>query len=270
MHAKSKKSELIVFFGATILITWLLWTPSVLSAMEIEVPLVLLIISMLASFTPSILGLLLHKKYLGKQSFTIDMKNRLNFNFSKHWLLWIPAYFFGTAAISYMIMKLIVKDFEVTNAVPWLMTPLVFLQILFIGGALGEEFGWRGFAQPRMQKIMHPLLATLILGLVWSMWHLPLFYMEGTVQSNIPIWQFILQNTIITFYYTWLYNKTRGNIWLMIYLHAVANTAAAVIPYWQNDIGRFIGLGVLMIGCLLLYILWPIRLKENEHVDFIK
>ena len=263
MQGESKQSELIIFFGATILITWLFWLPSVLAAMDVEVPFILVIISMMAGFTPSILGFFLHKKYLGKKAFKEDMNQRLNFNFAKKWLLGIPLFFFGTALFSYMIMKSIVTDFEAMNAPPWFMTPFVFFQILLVGGALGEEFGWRGFAQPRMQALMHPLMATLTLGFLWSLWHLPLFFMDGTVQSNMPIWQFMLQNTVITFYYTWLYNKTCGNLWLMVYLHAVANTAAAIIPYWQNEIGRFIGLGTLLIACLFLHILWPnsVRIK---------
>lgn len=252
METKTTSKQLTIYFLLTIVITWIIWTPSVLLSRGFDVHPVFLIISMMAGFTPSIVGLLLNRKYLGKEEFKKDMKERLSFKFSKWWLLIIPVYFAATAALSYGILKLVETDFMATGAVPLIMTPLVFLQILFIGGALGEEFGWRGFAQDRLMKLHTPFIATLILGLIWSLWHLPLFFMDGTVQSNIPIWQFMLQNTMIAFYYTWLYRKTKGNLWLMIFLHAVANTASAVVPYWQSNTGRYIGFGVLLIGLLII------------------
>lgn len=253
MLLKRTKKELVTFFIIVILVTWLLWLPSVLSTLGFAVPTFLLIIAMMASFTPSIVGLLLHKKYLGKAAFRQDMNKRLKFDFSKWWLIAIPVFFLIIGGLSYYLTHLLDSGFEPTNTVPLLMTPLVFLQIFFIGGALGEEFGWRGFAYPRIVLVMSPMLGTLIIGMIWSLWHLPLFFMEGTVQSNIPIWQFMLQNTLIAYFYTWLYTKVKGNLWLMIYLHAVANTSSAIFPYWQSNVGRLLGFAVLSIACIALY-----------------
>jgi membrane protease YdiL (CAAX protease family) len=118
--------------------------------------------------------------------------------------------------------------------------------ILFVGGALGEEIGWRGYALDKLIASHGILVGTLILGLIWSFWHLPLFFIEGTVQSNLPIWQFMLQNTILAFFYTKLYLRTK-NISLMILLHAFMNTASAVFPYWTSDVGRYLGLVLLVI-----------------------
>lgn len=266
MESNSIKKELIIYFLLTIAISWLMWTPSLISSQGIDVHPAFLIISMMASFTPSILGLLLHRKYLGKKEFKLDMKKKLSFSFSKSWLLIIPIYFAATAILSYSILNAIDTDFAATGTVPLFMTPLVFLQILFIGGALGEEFGWRGFALDRLMKLYSPFIATLILGIIWSLWHLPLFFMEGTVQSNLPIWQFMLQNTMIAFYYTWIYRRTKRNLWLMIYLHAVANTASAVVPYWQSNIGRYIGFAVLLIGLLVIVVYDYFKLRPIKEV----
>jgi membrane protease YdiL (CAAX protease family) len=81
-----------------------------------------------------------------------------------------------------------------------------FLVVLTIGGAL-EEPGWRGFALPRLQETHSPVRATLILGVVWGLWHLPL-YGVGFVGPMLFV-----------FFYTWLYNRT-GSVLLCILLHA--------------------------------------------------
>jgi hypothetical protein len=62
----------------------------------------------------------------------------------------------------------------------------VFLYVVILGGPLGEEFGWRGFALPHLERRIHPTAAVVLLGLIWGLWHLPLFWIEGTVQQLTP------------------------------------------------------------------------------------
>jgi membrane protease YdiL (CAAX protease family) len=81
-----------------------------------------------------------------------------------------------------------------------------FVMVLVLGGGL-EEPGWRGFALPRLQEHHTPVRATLILGLVWGIWHLPLY---GAAFVG-PL--------LFVFFYTWLYNRT-GSVLLCILLHA--------------------------------------------------
>lgn len=80
------------------------------------------------------------------------------------------------------------------------------LTLVIFGGQ--EEPGWRGFALPRLELRHSPLLATLILGLGWGVWHIPLY---GPLGFVVPL--------VLAFFYTWLYNKT-GSVLLCILLHA--------------------------------------------------
>jgi len=80
------------------------------------------------------------------------------------------------------------------------------LTALIFGGQ--EEPGWRGFALPRLEERRSPIVATLILGLGWGIWHVPLYGPAGFV---VPL--------VLAFFYTWLYNKTRS-ILLCVLLHA--------------------------------------------------
>ncbi len=102
------------------------------------------------------------------------------------------------------------------------------LVAVFFGVGLGEEPGWRGFALPRMQKQFGPLLGTLLLGLLWSCWHLPDFLTaskgggEGTnlvtFLTNFPI--FTLAVVSLAVIMTWLYNHTQGSLFIAILAHA--------------------------------------------------
>src|SRR5215469_15496259 len=69
----------------------------------------------------------------------------------------------------------------------WLTYPLLYLLFLVAEGPLGEEPGWRGFALPRLQQRSGPLAGTLLLGILWGLWHLPLFFIPGTDQYALSI-----------------------------------------------------------------------------------
>lgn len=64
---------------------------------------------------------------------------------------------------------------------------VAFAGMMLIGGPLGEEPGWRGTLQPRLRATLGRLPAGLLLGVVWSVWHLPLFFVEGTVQHTLGL-----------------------------------------------------------------------------------
>jgi membrane protease YdiL (CAAX protease family) len=99
---------------------------------------------------------------------------------------------------------------------------------VFFGVGLGEEPGWRGFALPRMQKQYGSLMGTLLLGVLWSCWHLPDFLTaskgggEGTgwvtFLTNFPI--FTLAVVSLAVIMTWLYNHTQGSLFIAILAHA--------------------------------------------------
>ncbi len=244
------RRQLGIFFGVTLLVSWLIWLPAVLQGQGMAIPVPFLILSMFASFIPSIVGLV----GLGKESKTslwqsLKVKMRPGGGLVP-WLLGlvlVPI----IGLLSYILVSRLDPGFPgQINGDP-LAVVITFLVILVMGGALGEEMGWRGYALPKLQDLYSPLVASLVLGVIWSLWHAPLFFMEGTVQSNIPWWQFGLQNTLMAFYYTWLYNRSKGNLTLMIVFHAVANTTAAIFPYWQTDLGRWIGFGLLALPVLL-------------------
>lgn len=92
----------------------------------------------------------------------------------------------------------------------------VFLLVVFLpfNGPIGEELGWRGYVLPRLQQRSGPLIASLVIGTVWGIWHLPSFFNPISVQSALG-WGFFIPyvvgaiaNSVIM---TWLYNKAKAS-----------------------------------------------------------
>lgn len=99
-------------------------------------------------------------------------------------------------------------------------------------GPLGEEFGWRGFALPRMLNRRSPLANALILGVIWWAWHLPTFFIHALSQSHLSIPLFLVNVLALSILMTGLYARTGGDLLLMIMVHLMANYCGTIgIPF---------------------------------------
>jgi membrane protease YdiL (CAAX protease family) len=96
--------------------------------------------------------------------------------------------------------------------------------------SIGEEPGWRGFALPHLQAAYGPILGTLILGTLHGVWHLPALFtpLLGPFTVNGFV-TFVLTAMAGTFIYTWVFNNTRGSVWMAMLLHSASNAASQLV-----------------------------------------
>lgn len=92
---------------------------------------------------------------------------------------------------------------------------------------LTEETAWRGFALPRLQRRFNPLVASLVLGALWGLWHLPLFFIHGSFQSRIPFIGFLLSTIATAVLIGWLFNRARGSVLIVALFHGFADVSIA-------------------------------------------
>jgi uncharacterized protein len=121
----------------------------------------------------------------------------------------------------------------------------------------GEEFGWRGYALPRLQARYGALVASLIIGVIWAVWHLPKFLAAGDVH-DYSFWFFALQIIATAILYTWVYNNTRGSLLMALLFHAAVNTAELFLPILPSAGGDtrplLIAMGLRCVAALLVVI----------------
>jgi len=116
-----------------------------------------------------------------------------------------------------------------------LMTLVNLPLILLLGGPLGEEFGWRGYALPVLQDRWGWRAASLVLGLVWGVWHLPLFFIEGTSQAHVPLALFLLSVVAMSVLFAWLVRRTAGSVVAALVLHTAINFWPTVVPILPTE-----------------------------------
>ncbi|MBN1264610.1 MAG: CPBP family intramembrane metalloprotease [Anaerolineales bacterium] len=110
-----------------------------------------------------------------------------------------------------------------------------FFLMLFIGGGQ-EEFGWRGYAQQPLQERFGVVPASLLIGVIWGFWHLPLWVMPGAGHSTYPFIAFLLMTTSISVIYAWIFNTSGNKLIIAMIFHAMNNTAAPLLPFllWED------------------------------------
>jgi membrane protease YdiL (CAAX protease family) len=102
-----------------------------------------------------------------------------------------------------------------------------FLLVLVVGGPLGEELGWRGFALPRLQAVSPLWLSTLLLALAWAGWHLPLWWI-AEIPSSFAF--YVVGVIPLTFLFTWLSVRSSGSVLIAMLFHASINTCIVRLP----------------------------------------
>jgi membrane protease YdiL (CAAX protease family) len=111
-------------------------------------------------------------------------------------------------------------------AQPWSIAWFALFGLIF--GPLPEEIGWRGYALDRLQARSSALRASLVLGVAWALWHLPLFLIDGTYQSNLGLgtrafWLFLVAMVPQTVLMTWIYNHCRQSTLSAVLFHWAVN-----------------------------------------------
>lgn len=145
--------------------------------------------------------------------------------------------------------------------------PITYLAVLFGGGPLGEEPGWRGFALPYLQRDRGPFVGTVLLGVLWACWHLPDFLISaqgggpGTGWSaffrNFPV--FLLLVLAFALILTWVYNRNHDSVFMTMLAHASINTPQVVlvpllpaVGVTNLNIAALIGYGVPALLIVLM------------------
>ena len=110
----------------------------------------------------------------------------------------------------------------------WLLLPPFLLYSIVTSAP--EEVGWRGFALPRLQERLGAVYASLAVGFLWGLWHLPLFFYPQAVQSGLSFPLFLAGTLSTSILFTWIFNGTGGSLLLVSVLHSSFNATFVFLP----------------------------------------
>lgn len=239
-------------------ISWLLWGLVALTNLDVNANLTVGLAYVLGGFGPAIAGTILSQRNPASSS---DFWSRL-FQIRRIKPIWwsiILLLYPITLILAYLIVKFTSADTanlslsgNLTGHSPaFILLTLLFIVIL---GPVSEEPGWRGYALDRLQVRYSPLVASLILGVIWWGWHLPLLFVQGSflqASGASPTFLAGYLGTVILYsiLFTWVYNHNERSFLATIVFHFSINLTTGILapPYEVFMVTTFVLIAIVAI-----------------------
>ena len=251
-HSKSSfYPRLLAFFALAFAWSWACWLLA--SMVRHPLPAVGSILIIAGSFGPGIAAIAVVRYAGGQDGLHRWLRRSLQWRVGWRWLalsFFLPLAVMGLAAAGHIALGGTIAPSPASGRV--LLAVVNFGLILVLGGPLGEEFGWRGYALPVLQERYSWRVASLVLGTVWGIWHLPLFYMADTTQSHFPFGLFMVTTVALSVLFAWLFNRTQGSVLPALVLHTAVNGWGWVIPVMVMPDGSSLRPYGLAVGLLVV------------------
>jgi uncharacterized protein len=202
-----KRHPLVAFFALAYALTWPV------------IPLVTVspAIGLLGLFGPALAAIAVAAVADGKPGLKDLLGRTVRWRVGARWYaiaLGLPVVLTLTTAGTYLLLG---APTALRSGTLSVLEPIIFVLVV------GEELGWRGYALPRLLARRSALAASLILGVLWGVWHLPTFFVPGAPQYGLPIPAFVLLTTAYSVLFTWIFLHTRGNVLIATLFHGAIN-----------------------------------------------
>ncbi len=233
------RHPLFFFFLIAFAFSWIAWAPWVLSELgagllPFSSPLLQVALPIGIFLGPAVSAFIMTATTQGRAGIRRLLRRIMLWRVGLRWYLFA---FIGIPLVMTLGFIIVPGDLASLQllAPGYVLTYLVaFISTSILGGPLGEEIGWRGFALPRMQPLHGPLVGSIILGLMWGVWHLPEFMVPTWAASSggsdlLAIVKFCIFAIASTIVVTWVFNNTKGSVLMAILVHASID--APFLPY---------------------------------------
>jgi len=260
-----KKHATVAFFVLAYLSTWAFWIPFVIfgpspSAIASNPDLrgsPFMLLQFLGNFGPTLAAVLLWI-FSGKRTELRDaFKRSLPHRASLIWyivVLLLPVGMLLPGLFVYALLVGNISGFSILNLL------LMFVPAIFISG-LGEEMGWRGYALTKLQMTKNPFNSSLIVGVLWGLWHLPLIYWVSAQTGLFFVAEFALYVLLLTagsIMFTWVFNATNKSLWMVVLMHAAFTAGGNTIAVFVHPAvgGSWIPyiVNVLSVGAVAVFV----------------
>lgn len=246
------KGSVLLYFLLCFLISWSCWLAVVrylgLGSFAGGVLLYL------GTFSPAIVSLLLTARAEGRSGVNALLARLARADVGAGWYAFAVLYFVSLKLAAAVVLRVATGTWPTFGTTPLVLIP--FAVLISWPVQAGEELGWRGFALPRMGARMGLPPASLVLGVLWAFWHLPLFYLRGADTFGQSFPAYALSVVGISVAMAWVFARTGGSLLLTMLLHSAINNTKDVVPSAAAVAPGVWSLHASPVGWIAVTLLW--------------
>lgn len=226
--------SLLGFFALTFVATWTFFIAAVVwsgkPAAGASLGLGINALILFGTFAPAMVALGLTARTEGGAGVRALLGRLFAWQVPARWYVLAAGYMIAIKLAAALVHRVVTGAWPRFGHEAWYLMAAATVISTLVGGQSGEELGWRGFALPRLAERFGLGPASIVLGVIWAAWHLPLFYLHGadTYGQSFPV--YLLGVTALSVAIAWLYWHTNGSLLLTMLMHSAINNTKDIVP----------------------------------------
>lgn len=245
--------DLLLFFLLAYAVTWICFGTVAIKQISPSSPLGIVLI-LLGAFAPSIAALTVTARAEGKSGVLALLRRVAKWQVAGRYYIFALTFTVAIKLTAAVIIRAATGAWPHFGAEPLILIP--FAIAISTPVQAGEEIGWRGYALPRLASRFGLAWASLILGVIWAMWHLPQFFIRGGDSYGQSFVVFSVGVVAFSVVLAWLYWRTNGSLLLSMLLHAAYNNSKDVVPSTSPGATSTFSLHASLVAWLSVSLLW--------------
>lgn len=250
---------LLKFFSVTYAVTWICWTAAgAISRRTAPGAPALTALSgalfLLGTFAPGLVALAFTERAEGRTATRALLRQVFEWRVGARWYVFAIGYMPAVKLSVALVHRVATGAWPRFGQESWYIMAAAIAVSTWVQA--GEEIGWRGYALPRLSERFGLAPASVILGIIWASWHLPLFFVpqSDTFRQSFPL--YLLQVTAVSVALAWLYWRTEGSLLLVMLLHATVNNTKDIVPSAVPGATNPFALSPSLVAWLTAAFLW--------------
>ena len=252
-------TPLLAFFALTYAATWISWgAASALSggggSAATGISPIAGALFLFGTIAPSLVALVLTERVEGRAATRALLARVFQWRVGARWYLFAVGYMPAVKLSVALVHRVATGRWPAFGQEAWYLMAIAILFSTWVQA--GEEIGWRGYALPRLSDRFGLAPASIILGIIWATWHLPLFFVLGsdTYGQSFPL--YLLQVIPVSVAMAWLYWRTEGSLLLVMLIHAAINNTKGIVPSAVQGATNPLALSTSLVAWLTVALLW--------------
>jgi membrane protease YdiL (CAAX protease family) len=246
---------LLLFFLLSFFIAWLFFIAAgLLSGSSPQFSIIAQVFFLIGAISPGLVATILTAKKDGTEGVRLLIGRIFRTEVSLRWYFFAIGYMAIIKLTAAVIFRFSYGHWPEFGTTPWYVMLGAIAVSMWVQA--GEEVGWRGYALPLMTHQFGLAGSSLILGIIWALWHIPFFYIQGSDAFNQSFPLYLMQVTALSVAMAWLVWKTNGSLLPVMILHAAINNTKDIVPSALKEGANPMTLNGSPIAWITLGLLW--------------